>query len=100
DTGWVSEWSQDVCSSDLAHLARALAGRGRTRLGCGAESSPAGLEGRLEGYWVADLTRPDEIAGVVAEARPDAVVHLAAQSSAGRDRKRVGSAKGRDVRVR
>ena len=65
------------------HLARALAAVGARVAGLGFEPEPpAGLA--LAGWHVADLREPEAVADAVARARPDAVVHLAGQSSAAR----------------
>ncbi len=66
-----------------AHLARALDASGARVVGLGVEPAPpAGLP--LAGWHVADLREPESVARAVAVARPDAVVHLAGQSSAAR----------------
>jgi GDP-4-dehydro-6-deoxy-D-mannose reductase len=60
------------------HLAARLAGRGDHVTGIGTETAgPAGIAA----WCRADLRAPDALIGAVADARPDAVVHLAAQSS-------------------
>jgi GDP-4-dehydro-6-deoxy-D-mannose reductase len=65
------------------HLARALSAAGRRVLGLGIEPAPpAGVP--LEGWSVADVCEPEALAEAVARVRPDAVVHLAGQSSAAR----------------
>jgi GDP-4-dehydro-6-deoxy-D-mannose reductase len=65
------------------HLARALAAAGARVIGLGIEPAPPpGLP--LAGWHVADLGEAPAVADAVARARPDAVVHLAGQSSAGR----------------
>ena len=66
------------------HLARWLREQGRVALGLGIEACPSDLSHVLEGSFVADLRDPQRLAAAVAEARPDAIVHLAAQSSAAR----------------
>jgi len=66
------------------HLARGLHQQGRVPLGLGIEACPPGLGDVLGGHFVADLRDPEALAAVVADARPDAIVHLAAQSSAAR----------------
>lgn len=61
------------------HLATRLAARGEHLAGIGPESDPpAGLED----WHRADLRDPPALIQAVAAARPDAVIHLAAQSSA------------------
>ena len=67
-----------------AHLARRLRARGDELVGVGLVDSPEATRALLAAELRADLTDPAAIAAAVAEARPDAVVHLAAQSSAGR----------------
>lgn len=65
------------------HLARALVASGARVVGLGVEPAPpAGLP--LGGWQTADLREPAAVAQAVARARPDAVVHLAGQSSAAR----------------
>jgi GDP-4-dehydro-6-deoxy-D-mannose reductase len=65
------------------HLARALVASGARVVGLGVEPAPpAGIP--LEGWHVADLREPAAVARAVALAQPDAVVHLAGQSSAAR----------------
>ncbi len=64
------------------HLARALAAGGARVVGLAATPAPAGLA--LDGWQVADVLDAAALAAAVAAARPDAVVHLAGQSSAAR----------------
>ena len=65
------------------HLARALVASGARVVGLGIEpQAPAGIP--LEDWHVADLREPAAVARAIAPARPDAVVHLAGQSSAAR----------------
>ena len=65
------------------HLARALVASGVRVVGLGLEPQPpAGVP--LESWHVADLREPAAVARAVALAQPDAVVHLAGQSSAAR----------------
>jgi GDP-4-dehydro-6-deoxy-D-mannose reductase len=65
------------------HLARALVASGVRVVGLGVETEPpAGIP--LEGWHVADLREPAAVARAVALVQPDAVVHLAGQSSAAR----------------
>jgi GDP-4-dehydro-6-deoxy-D-mannose reductase len=65
------------------HLVRALAGHGDVVSGLGADAPPPALAAGLAGYVRADLRELDPLVAAVADLRPDAVVHLAAQSSAG-----------------
>ncbi len=62
------------------HLAAALVARGARVHGAALGVAPAGA--RLESWHVVDVRDPDSVAAAVAAARPDAVVHLAGQSSA------------------
>ncbi len=62
------------------HLARALAAAGGRVHGVAIGEPPAGLP--LHGWHVADLREVESIAAAVEAVRPDAVVHLAGQSSA------------------
>ena len=65
------------------HLARALVASGARVVGLGVEPEPpVGIP--LAGWHVADLREPAAVARAVARVRPDAVVHLAGQSSAAR----------------
>jgi GDP-4-dehydro-6-deoxy-D-mannose reductase len=64
------------------HLARALAGRGAHVAGLAAAAAPAGLT--LAAWHTADVLDPAALARAIAATRPDAVVHLAGQSSAAR----------------
>jgi GDP-4-dehydro-6-deoxy-D-mannose reductase len=65
------------------HLTRALVASGARVAGLGVEPKPpAGIP--LEGWHVADLREPATVAHAVALAQPDAVVHLAGQSSPAR----------------
>ncbi|HEY6867005.1 MAG TPA: GDP-mannose 4,6-dehydratase [Candidatus Eisenbacteria bacterium] len=64
------------------HLARALRERGARVIGLAAEPQGAGLP--VDGWHAADLLDPGALARAVAESAPDAVVHLAGQSSAAR----------------
>lgn len=65
------------------HLARALTAAGARVIGLGLEPAvPPGLP--LAGWRTADLGEAQPVADAVAGVRPDAVVHLAGQSSAGR----------------
>jgi len=62
------------------HLARALSARGAAVHGAALGAPPAGVD--LAGWHTADVREADSIASAVAAARPDAVIHLAGQSSA------------------
>jgi GDP-4-dehydro-6-deoxy-D-mannose reductase len=64
-----------------AHLARRIAERGATALGLGIEPPPEATRAHFAAHWQADLRDGAALAAALAEARPDAVVHLAAQSS-------------------
>jgi GDP-4-dehydro-6-deoxy-D-mannose reductase len=65
------------------HLVRVLAESGACVVGLGLEPGPPpGVP--LAVWHTADLREPEPVARVVAEAQPDAIVHLAGQSSAGR----------------
>jgi GDP-4-dehydro-6-deoxy-D-mannose reductase len=65
------------------HLARALTAAGVQIVGLGIEpAAPAGLP--LSGWHPATLGEAKPVADAVARVRPDAIVHLAGQSSAGR----------------
>jgi GDP-4-dehydro-6-deoxy-D-mannose reductase len=64
-------------------LARGLRERGHEVAGCGLEPAlPEGLSVRA--WFVADVEKPESLAAAVRGARPDWVVHLAGQASAGR----------------
>jgi len=65
------------------HLARALAAAGARVVGLGLEPEPPGGV-PLDGWHVADLREAEALERAVALERPDAVVHLAGQSSAAR----------------
>jgi GDP-4-dehydro-6-deoxy-D-mannose reductase len=65
------------------HLARALSAAGAHVLGLGLEPAPpAGVP--LDGWHVADLREEAPIAEALRRTTPDAIVHLAGQSSAAR----------------
>lgn len=66
-----------------AHVVRAMAERGDQVLGLGNDDLPPSLHASLAGDWRADLRDLDAVTAAIDAARPDAVVHLAAQSSAG-----------------
>ena len=70
------------------HLARALTRRGADVWGTGIErdSTPGSLhEGTVNGYKMGvDVADADAVSDLVAWAKPDAIVHLAGQSSAAR----------------
>jgi GDP-4-dehydro-6-deoxy-D-mannose reductase len=65
-----------------SHLSRALAGRGVRVHGLGSEPPPAG--GSLETWHAADLRDREALEAALDAVRPEAIVHLAGQSSAGR----------------
>jgi GDP-4-dehydro-6-deoxy-D-mannose reductase len=65
------------------HLARALAAAGARVIGLGIEPEPP-LGVPLAGWHTADLGDPQPVTDAMARVHPDAVVHLAGQSSAGR----------------
>ncbi|HEY2956112.1 MAG TPA: GDP-mannose 4,6-dehydratase [Candidatus Eisenbacteria bacterium] len=62
------------------HLTRALAARGARVHGAALGAAPPGLA--LDGWHAADVRAPESLAAAIAAARPDAIVHLAGQSSA------------------
>lgn len=64
------------------HLVRALCAARARVFGLGLDPGPAGLD--VERWETADLRSPAAMARAVAALRPDAVVHLAGQSSAAR----------------
>jgi GDP-4-dehydro-6-deoxy-D-mannose reductase len=64
------------------HLARALAARDARVVGLGLESAPAGVP--FADWHHTDLREPAPATDVIARTQPDAVVHLAGQSSAAR----------------
>jgi len=64
------------------HLARALSADGARVVGLGIEPRPGGVP--LDDWYAVDLREAEPVAQAVADARPEAVVHLAGQSSAGR----------------
>lgn len=66
-----------------AHLARLLHERGDRVVGAGMQAPSDAVRALLEGHLELHLLEPESIVAAVAAARPDAVVHLAAQSSAG-----------------
>jgi len=65
-----------------AHLVDRIAADGRLALGLGEAPAPAALQARLAGEWIADVREPEALADALAAAQPDAIVHLAGQSSA------------------
>jgi GDP-4-dehydro-6-deoxy-D-mannose reductase len=65
-----------------AHLVRRIAEGGGVALGLGEAPSPPSLRDRLAGEWIADVREPEALAAALAAARPDAIIHLAGQSSA------------------
>ena len=66
------------------HLARHLRAGGLEPLGLEREAFPSALDGVLGAGYTVDLRDRDGLAAAVAAARPSAIVHLAAQSSAAR----------------
>jgi GDP-4-dehydro-6-deoxy-D-mannose reductase len=66
-----------------SHLVPRLAAGGTQVFALGTEAAPA-LESHLAGTFIADLRDEAAIRDAVAAARPDAIVHLAALSSAGK----------------
>ena len=64
------------------HLSRALKAEGARAVGLGLE--PHAPDAPLDGWHTVDLRDDVALGAALAEARPDAVVHLAGQSSAGR----------------
>ena len=64
------------------HLARALKQRGARVIGLAVQAPRAGLP--LDGWHTVDLLDPEGLDRAVEAAHPDAVVHLAGQSSAAR----------------
>jgi GDP-4-dehydro-6-deoxy-D-mannose reductase len=66
-----------------SHLVPRLAAAGTQVFALGTEAAPA-LESHLAGTFIADLRDEAAIRDAVAAARPDAIVHLAALSSAGK----------------
>ncbi len=62
------------------HLVRALTASGARVQGAGIGNPPAGTQ--LAGWHSLDLLDPPTVEAAVAAARPDAIVHLAGQSSA------------------
>jgi GDP-4-dehydro-6-deoxy-D-mannose reductase len=66
------------------HLIQRLAQAGHAVLALGIDTAPARARVPLAGEWDADLRDLDAVASGIGAARPDAVVHLAAQSSAAR----------------
>lgn len=65
------------------HLVRALVERGAAALGLGNDDPLQPPNPSLAGDWRADLRDLDAVTVAIEAARPDAVIHLAAQSSAG-----------------
>jgi GDP-4-dehydro-6-deoxy-D-mannose reductase len=65
------------------HLARRVFARGDTALGVALQDPPQEARDSFRGYWMADVQDLAALERVVSEAKPTAVVHLAAQSSAG-----------------
>src|SRR5207344_3312030 len=65
-----------------AHVSRALSERGARVHGLGSEPPRGPLA--LEGWHAADVRDPAAIESVLTTVKPDLVVHLAGQASAGR----------------
>ena len=65
-----------------AHLARLIHDRGDMALGLGVEPTAPVVQALLAGEWRADVRDPEALAAAIAAAGPDAIVHLAGQSSA------------------
>jgi len=65
------------------HLAQHLAGRGDRVLGLGLNPSPAATAQLLQGEWRVDICDLAAVESALREAAPEAIVHLAAQSSGG-----------------
>jgi GDP-4-dehydro-6-deoxy-D-mannose reductase len=63
------------------HLARRIAERGHTALGVGIEPPATATEQLLARHWRVDVREGGALEKILAEAKPDAIVHLAAQSS-------------------
>jgi GDP-4-dehydro-6-deoxy-D-mannose reductase len=63
------------------HLARRISERGDAALGVGIEPAPATTAQFLAGAWRADIRQAEALEAAIAEARPSAIVHFAAQSS-------------------
>ena len=66
-----------------SHLAELLAKRGDTVLGLGFGPAPPATAQRLAGEWRVDVCDLSVVEPAMREAAPEAIVHLAAQSSAG-----------------
>jgi GDP-4-dehydro-6-deoxy-D-mannose reductase len=64
------------------HLARRIVEQGRVALGLGIEPAPPAVRDLLSEEWRADVRDPESLTEVLSAARPDAIVHLAGQSSA------------------
>lgn len=64
-----------------SHLAKRLAERGMVVLGVGIEPPPSETGRFLNANWTADILDRAPLERAIGEASPDAVVHLAAQSS-------------------
>ena len=64
------------------HLAKHLAERSATVLGLGMETAPARTAALLAAEWRTDVCDLEGVEAALREGAPDAVVHLAAQSSA------------------
>jgi GDP-4-dehydro-6-deoxy-D-mannose reductase len=64
------------------HLARRIVEQGRVALGLGVEPAPPAIRDLLLDEWCVDVRDPKALTEVLTAARPDAIVHLAGQSSA------------------
>jgi GDP-4-dehydro-6-deoxy-D-mannose reductase len=67
-----------------SHLVPRLRERGAEVFALGTDPASPSIEAHLAATFTADLRQPDPVRAAVASARPDAIVHLAALSSAGR----------------
>ena len=65
------------------HLARRIAECGEVALGAGIEAPPPATARFLAREWRADIRDTEALRGLIGEAAPTAIVHLAGQSSAG-----------------
>jgi GDP-4-dehydro-6-deoxy-D-mannose reductase len=65
------------------HLIERIVAHGGAALGVGVDRAPAATAALLAGEWTADVCDAGALAAMLREAAPTAIVHLAAQSSAG-----------------
>ena len=65
------------------HLVRAIAARGDLPIGLGERPAPPEIRSALSADLVADVRSLEQLTEAIADARPDAVIHLAGQSSVG-----------------